>query len=79
MTRNLDFRVEVTCPIYDPRLQQRIQAIIDLQWHDNVKARILDELQRNEFKSRRGGRLRSQEAIDVYLRTGELPAFLRKD
>ena len=78
MTRNLDFRVEVTCPIYDPRLQQRIQAIIDLQWHDNVKARILDELQRNEFKSRRGGRLRSQEAIDVYLRTGELPAFLRK-
>lgn len=78
MTRNLDFRVEVTCPIYDHRLQQRIQGIIDLQWHDNVKARILDESQRNQFKNRRGGRLRSQEAIDVFLRTGELPAFLQQ-
>jgi len=78
MTRNLDLRVEVTCPIYDPRLQQRLQAIIDLQWHDNVKARILDESQRNAFKVSKGARLRSQEAIDVYLRTGELPAFLQR-
>ena len=78
MTRNLDLRVEVTCPIYDPRLQQRLQAIIDLQWYDNVKARILDESQRNAFKVSKGARLRSQEAIDVYLRTGELPAFLQR-
>lgn len=77
MTRNLDHRVEVTCPIYDPRLQQRIQAIVDLQWADNVKARILDRDQANHFRPRRGARLRSQEAIHLYLSSGELPAMLK--
>ena len=76
MTRNLDFRVEVTCPIYDTKLQQRIQNIIDLQWHDNVKARILNANQTNQFKHRRGARIRSQEAIHQYLSTGQLPAVL---
>lgn len=78
MTRNLDYRVEVTCPIYDPKLQQRIQAIIDLQWHDNVKARIIDAAQSNTMRPRRGARLRSQEAIHLYLRSGELPAALKR-
>ncbi len=77
MTRNLDFRVEVTCPIYDPKLQQRIQTIIDLQWHDNVKARTLDAEQNNQLRSRRGNIVRSQEAIYEYLNTGELPAALK--
>lgn len=39
MTRNLDQRIEVTCPIYDPRLQKELQDILDLQSADNVKAR----------------------------------------
>ena len=77
MTRNLDYRVEVTCPIYDERLQKRIQAVIDLQWLDNVKARILDADQTNQMRSRRGARIRSQEAIHDYLRSGELPAILK--
>ena len=78
MSRNLDQRVEVTCPIYDQRLQSRIQAIIDMQWLDNVKARILDATQCNQMKTRRGERVRSQEAIDVYLRTGALPGLLQR-
>jgi polyphosphate kinase len=73
MTRNLDFRVEVTCPIYNLKLQQRIQNIIDLQWHDNVKARLLNAHQNNQFKPRRGARVRSQEAIYQYLRNEQLP------
>lgn len=77
MTRNLDFRVEVTCPIYDERLQKRIQAIIDLQWLDNVKSRTLDAEQTNQMRTRRGARIRSQEAIHDYLRSGELPAILK--
>jgi len=77
MTRNLDFRVEVTCPIYDTGLQQRIQNIIDLQWQDNVKARLLNANQTNQFKHRRGSRVRSQEAIHHYLSTGDLPAPLK--
>ncbi|MDB6063048.1 MAG: polyphosphate kinase 1 [Verrucomicrobiaceae bacterium] len=79
MTRNLDYRVEVTCPIYDERLQKRIQAIIDLQWLDNVKSRTLDAEQTNEMRSRRGARIRSQEAIHDYLRSGELPAVLKNE
>lgn len=50
MTRNLDNRVEVACPIYDPLIQQEIQKIIDTQWNDNVKARIIDECQGNVYR-----------------------------
>jgi polyphosphate kinase len=41
MSRNLDRRVEVAFPIYDPTLQQQVQEIIDTQLADNVKARVL--------------------------------------
>src|SRR6056297_3330184 len=41
MTRNLDYRVEVLCPIFDADAQRTIQDILDQQWHDNVKARYL--------------------------------------
>lgn len=78
MTRNLDFRVEVSCPIHDPALQQRLQDIIDIQWNDNVKARVVDEKQQNRLQQRPGTRVRSQEAIYRYLRSGRLPAALRR-
>jgi polyphosphate kinase len=42
MTRNLDRRVEVICPVYDPALQRELQEFLDIQWADNTKARILD-------------------------------------
>jgi polyphosphate kinase len=38
MTRNLDARVEAAVPIDEPRLQEEVQAILDLQLGDNVKA-----------------------------------------
>lgn len=50
MTRNLDNRVEVACPIYDPLIQQEIRKIIDIQLSDNVKARIVDECQSNVYR-----------------------------
>ncbi len=37
MTRNLDARVEAAVPIEDPRLQEEIKAILDLQLADNVQ------------------------------------------
>lgn len=79
MTRNLDFRVEVTCPIYDPILQDRIRAIIELQWSDNVKARALDQNQTNPMRTLKGPRVRSQEAIHRYLAAGELPAATKEN
>ena len=38
MSRNLDFRVEAIVPVEDPRLQEELDAILDLELGDNVKA-----------------------------------------
>jgi len=62
MTRNLDYRVEVTCPIYDDSLKNMISEVVELQWRDRAKARVLDEKQKNHFKPRGNKRkVRSQE------------------
>lgn len=42
MTRNLDRRVEVACPILQPEVKGEINAIIQSILSDNVKARTLD-------------------------------------
>jgi polyphosphate kinase len=41
MPRNLDHRVEVAFPIYDPEVRRQVREIIDTQLADNVKARVL--------------------------------------
>ena len=51
MKRNLSRRVEVAFPVYDKEIQKRLQKMIDLQWNDNQKARIIDQKQSNEYKS----------------------------
>jgi polyphosphate kinase len=38
MSRNLDYRVEAIAPVEDPRLQEELKAILDVQLADNVKA-----------------------------------------
>jgi len=77
MTRNLDYRVEVLCPILDRDAQNMIQDILYQQWHDNVKSRIIDQNQVNEYLPRapRTTRVRSQETIHEYLSTGKLPRY----
>ena len=64
MTRNIDKRVEVGCPIYDAELKQRIINIFEIQWSDTTKARIIDKEQSNIYKPRGNKRkIRSQFAI----------------
>jgi polyphosphate kinase len=64
MTRNLDFRVEVTCPIYDPAAKALILEVLETQWRDRAKARLLDEDQVNRLVPRGNRRkLRSQEQL----------------
>ena len=41
MTRNTERRVEVAAPVYDNRIKQRINFILDATLKDNVKARVL--------------------------------------
>jgi polyphosphate kinase len=40
MRRNLDGRVEVTCPIYDADIKQELIDNFDMAWKGNVKARL---------------------------------------
>nr|WP_086937656.1 polyphosphate kinase 1 [Thaumasiovibrio occultus] len=72
MTRNIDNRVEVGTPIKDPTLKKRIIDILELQFKDTVKARVIDKDMSNSYVPR-GNRkkIRSQIEIYDYLKTVE--------
>lgn len=42
MPRNLNRRIEIACPIYDPEIQAELKEMLAIQLKDNKKARILD-------------------------------------
>lgn len=50
MTRNLDHRVEVAAPIYNPDIQKELKDIFMAGMRDNVKARIINAKQDNQYK-----------------------------
>ena len=81
MTRNLDYRVEVICPVFDEDAQKVIQDILDQQWHDNVRARVLDPDQSNTYvrAKKNAAKIRSQESIHRYLATGKLPRYPKSE
>jgi polyphosphate kinase len=65
MPRNLDHRIEVACPIYDPVLQQEIRDIMEIQFRDNVKARIINDVQDNSYRAPSGER-KVQSQMELY-------------
>ncbi|MDB2691795.1 polyphosphate kinase 1 [Luminiphilus sp.] len=75
MTRNIDSRVEVICPVTDEAAQTLLQDVLDQQWNDNSKARVIDSKQGNEMvaSSGRATLVRSQETIHRYLQSGKSP------
>jgi polyphosphate kinase len=52
MTRNLDGRVEVTCPIYDENIKKELIDIFNIGWKGNVKARYHSEKLDNKYRVR---------------------------
>mgnify|MGYP003657907471 CR=1 FL=1 len=60
MTRNLDKRVEIAVPIVDKTLKDILKKCLDLQWNDNIKARILDEAETNTYQINSKSRLNAQ-------------------
>lgn len=69
MVRNLDHRIEAACPILDKEIANELIDILNIQLSENVKGRVLDNHQRNEYIGRIEGEpeLRSQEEIYEYL------------
>ena len=69
MVRNLDHRIEAACPIYNKEIQQELIDILNIQLAENVKGRILDNEQSNQYVHRDTHlpEVRSQEAIYKYL------------
>lgn len=66
MTRNIENRVEVSCPIYDDDIKQELIDNFNIFWSANVKARILNDTQNNEYKKRKRPIVRAQFAIYEY-------------
>ncbi len=72
MTRNLDDRVEVSCPIYDENIKKMLIDILDIQIADNQKARVIDAKQTNTYVSRGNRRkVRSQERVYKYFQANQ--------
>ncbi len=68
MGRNLDSRIEVTCPVYSNHIKEEIWDILDLQWSDNQKARLLTGLEVNQHRKveEQEAQKRSQYLIHSY-------------
>ena len=70
MARNFDSRIEVSCPIYSKKIQKELRDMLEIQWSDNVKARVVDEMQKNQHKTPAHDQkpVRAQLAIYDYLK-----------
>ena len=66
MTRNISFRVEVGCPIYDEAIKQELIDTFEISWADNVKARVIDQAQDNHYRPHTLPAQRSQVALYEY-------------
>jgi len=60
MQRNLDNRIEITCPVYDPTLREELRVQLDFQLLDNVKARVHDNKNSQSFVRNNEPPVRSQ-------------------
>ena len=73
MVRNLDHRVEATCPVLDETITRELKDILDIQLADNVKARWLDNELKNNYKRDSEEKVRSQIEIYNYLHQKAMP------
>lgn len=69
MVRNIDYRSEVGVPILNTDLQKQLMDILEIQWSDNTKSRIINMNQDNSYSIRNSKyKVRSQDAIYQYLK-----------
>jgi len=65
MTRNIDNRVEVSCPIYDTDIKNELQDIFEIYWRDNVKARLIDKNQDNKYR-KTNSKSKTRAQFEIY-------------
>ena len=65
MYRNLHRRIEMITPIYDERIQEQLEELINIQIRDNVKARSLNHNELNKYRSSDSDLL-TQSQIETY-------------
>ena len=63
MERNLDYRIEVATPIYDPNIQAEITEIFQYQWRGTVKSRWITSDMKNEYRRTDGPPFHAQRNI----------------
>ncbi len=68
MVRNLEHRVEASCPIFDERIKKELKDIITIQLADNVKSRTLNNSLSNEYVTNEAKKVRSQVETYNYLK-----------
>ncbi|MGH2552314.1 MAG: hypothetical protein ACRDEB_01290, partial [Chitinophagaceae bacterium] len=67
MLRNMEHRVEATCPVWNEELKQELIDILNIQLQDNVKARWLDNELSNDHVHTTKKKIRSQVETYNYL------------
>ena len=69
MPRNIDRRIEVTCPIYSEEIKTELKEYLNIQWSDNMRVRILDKELQNKFRIQdKAKRIRTQWRTFDYLK-----------
>lgn len=66
MERNLDHRIEVACPVYDPLLKAEIMEVFNFQWQGTVKSRWITADMKNEYRKTDGPPFHAQK--NIYLK-----------
>ena len=66
ITRNIENRVEVACPVYDKEIQKQILDTFDLSWNDNTKARIVNQHPQNKMVTPKKGAPMQRSQWTIY-------------
>jgi polyphosphate kinase len=67
MTRNIEHRIEVTCPVFDRNIRNELKEIFEIQWSDDVKGRKLDPALSNNYVKPGKRSVRSQTEVHCYV------------
>ena len=68
MTRNIEKRVEVACPIYQDNLKKQVLDTLDITANDNVKTRLINSDMQNSFLRNSKSNIRSQWYTYTYFK-----------